>query len=156
MTDTRFEGEEKSLFKSLQKLYGDNNIPIILVYTKSTDKNRYLGMVQDLKKDNIKNDCIEVIAKEMNLTRGIKKSAFGKEELERTTLKKCKEAFKGDMMKIMTQQISKDITKIFILKNDEVMNRIICSTYNNFVEKYIEPLGDGDFFYTLIICFLNI
>ena len=146
LTDTRFEGEEKSLFKSLQKLYGDNNIPIILVYTKSTDKNRYLGMVHDLKKDNIKNDCIEVIAKEMNLTRGIKKSAFGKEELEKTTLKKCKEAFKGDMMKIMTQQISKDITKIFFLKNDEVMNRIICSTYNNFVEKYIEPLGDGDFF----------
>lgn len=123
LTDTRFEGEEKSLFKSLQKLYGDNNIPIILVYTKSTEKARYLGMVEDLKKDNIENDCIEIMAKDINLTRGIKKSAFGKEDLEKTTLKKCKEAFKGDMMKIMTQQISKDITKIFILKNDEVIKK---------------------------------
>ena len=32
---TRFEKEEKSLFNELQKIYKDNNIPIILVFTKS-------------------------------------------------------------------------------------------------------------------------
>ena len=75
--------------------------------------------------DKIKNDCIEVMAKRMALTRGEPIESFGKEELLKTTLMKCKEAFKGDMMKIMTQQISNDITKMFIRDDEKTMENII-------------------------------
>ncbi len=67
---TRFENEEKSFFLSLKKMYKDNTIPIILVFTKSTDKKLAREMRQNLIKDKINNDFIEVMAKDMNLSDG--------------------------------------------------------------------------------------
>ena len=153
---TRFEKEEKSLFHELQKIYQDNNIPIILVFTKSTEKKRFELMKEKLENvDKIKNDCIEVMAKRMALTRGKPIESFGKEELLKTTLMKCKEAFKGDMMKIMTQQISNDITKMFIRDDEKTMENIIRKTFTDFAEKYTETLGDKDFFLHITNLFLK-
>lgn len=142
---TRFENDEKSLFLSLKKMYKDNTIPIILVFTKSTDKKLVQEMRQNLLKDQINNDFIEVMAKQMNLTDGGIKKAFGKKELIKTTLIKSKEAFKSDMMKILIQKISNDITQNFLNKSEKTMEKIKQKTFNDFVKYYIKPLNDRDF-----------
>ena len=54
----------------------------------------------------------------------------------KTTLKKCKEAFKGHMMKIMIQKISNDITQNFLNKNEKTMEKIKQMTFNDFIEYY--------------------
>ena len=100
---TRFEKEEKSLFYSLKELYKDNVIPIILVFTKSTEKSLFIETKQNFEIDSINNSLIEVMAEDMLLPNKKIISAFGKEELLKTTLLKCKEAFQSDMMKIMIQ-----------------------------------------------------
>ena len=63
----------------------------------------------------------------------------------KTTSKKCKEAFKGHMMKIMIQKISNDITQNFLNKNEKTMEKIKQMTFNDFIEYYTKTLDDGDF-----------
>ena len=114
-----FEQKEKSLFFSLVKLYGDNTVPIIIVFTKADEKEELEMMRQSLRNDKYKinNKFIPVVAEESE-----KETPFGKDELINTTLEKSKEALEGVMRKIMIDQISKYIEFKLNKENENLIN----------------------------------
>ena len=114
-----FEQKEKSLFFSLVKLYGDNTVPIIIVFTKVDEKEELEMMRQSLRNDKYKinNKFIPVVAEESET-----ETPFGKDELINTTLEKSKEALEGVMRKIMIDQISKYIEFKLNKENENLIN----------------------------------
>lgn len=64
ITDTRFEKSEIILLKKLKEVYNDNNIPIIVIYTKSIDVIMANKMLEYVKKLNIGVSTIKVMAKD--------------------------------------------------------------------------------------------
>ena len=84
---TRFEKPEESLFFSLKNLYEENIMPMILIYTKSTDQDRFNEMKKYLMDKNIENDIVEVVAQDIPLMDKTIKRAFGNEKLLEITKK---------------------------------------------------------------------
>ena len=120
-------------------------MPIILVFTKANDLSSAKEVEEDLRKKNIDNSFVNVIAEDMPLTDGTIKKAFGKEELIKTTLVKCTKALGSDMLKIMIQLISTSIKDQLIKENEKILNEIKIKTLNDFFEDYKDVLKDGDF-----------
>ena len=120
-------------------------MPIILVFTKANDLSLAKEVEEDLRKKNIDNSFVTVIAEDMSLTDGTIKKAFGKEELIKTTLAKCTKILGSDMLKIMIQLISTSIKEKLIKENEKIMNEIKIKTLNDFFEDYKDVLKDGDF-----------
>ena len=145
ITGSRIEDGEKILFSKLQKVYKDNTMPIIFVYTTIESSSIIKKMENDLKKNDINKELVSVLAKEAPLVDGDKIEPFGKEKLLKITLKKCAEALNSDMINIMIKQISNDIEDKLIKKNEEIKKKIIHETENNFIQNFKNVLNDGDF-----------
>ena len=109
ITGNRFEQVEIDLLNSLKNSYGDNNIPIIIVYTQATDNNTINEMKEYIKTKNIDANFIRVIAERKQLIYYSYLESFGLDELIRETLEKCKKALKGDMFSVITRKISEEI-----------------------------------------------
>lgn len=67
ITGNRFEQVEIDLLYSLKNSYGDNNIPIIIVYTQATDNNTINEMKEYIKEKNIDANFIKVLAERKQL-----------------------------------------------------------------------------------------
>jgi predicted GTPase len=109
ITGNRFEQVEIDLLNSLKNSYGDNNIPIIIVYTQATDNNTINEMKEYIKTKNIDANFIRVLAERKQLIDYSYLESFGLDELIRETLEKCKKALKGDMFSVITRKISEEI-----------------------------------------------
>ena len=151
----RFQKSEKILLNTLTNIYKDNKIPIILVFTKSIDESLTIEMSRKFKEDNINNSFVEVIAKDIPIKNG-KINAFGKENLLKTTLIKCKEALESDMIKIMIQQISNHVIQNLIDEKYYIIDNIKKETIKYFIDSYIKFLNDKGFINILLIYILNI
>ena len=151
----KFLKEELSLFEALKEIYKDNTMPIIFVYTKTSDLDSAKNFEQGLRKINIDNSFLTLMAEDMPLTNGKILKAFGKEELINTTLKKCTEALGSNMIKIMIQSISNYIKGKLIKENKKIKNQIISKTQKDFSEKYNDFLSDRDFIIYIVNLFFN-
>ena len=111
ISDTRFEKSEIALLRQLKEVYNDNNIPIIVIYTKSIDSDMANKMLDYIKNKNIDVSTIKVMAKDDKDNDGQIIRSFGRKKLLNVTLKKCTKALKGKMIDIMTNSISNDLKK---------------------------------------------
>ena len=107
ITGTRFQKVEQDLLNSLRNTYGNNKIPIIIIYTQATDNNSINEMKQCIKQKNIEADFLEVLAERKELVNKTYLEQFGLDELIIKTLEKCKAALQGDMRSVMTNKIEK-------------------------------------------------
>jgi len=115
ITGNRFEKAEMDLLKALRGSYGENKIPIIIVYTQATDDNTISEMSRHIKESKIEGEFIKVLAERKKLTNGNYLNSFGLSELLKETLNKCKKALKGEMRTVMVDNISKHIKDILLL-----------------------------------------
>ncbi len=140
ISGTRFEESEIAVLKKLSEVYSEKVMPVILVYTQSTDDNIADGMKHHAKKIDIDYSFIKVLAKKMN-----KKEPFGIIKLLNETLSKCTGALKGDMINLMTIAISTYVSKKMknkILKDEENINKQVIEI---FIKTYKEVLTDENF-----------
>ena len=147
ITGNRFEEVEIQLLNSLRLAYGENKIPIIIVYTQATDTNTINEMLNYIKEQNIKADFIQVLAERKKLVNNQYLEPSGLEDLVKETLKKCKNALKGDMFSVITRSMSEKIVDILKEQNDldkkYIIKQMKFTTINNinFIrnkEKFIE------------------
>jgi len=118
ITGNRFEQVEIDLLNSLKNSYGDNNIPIIIVYTQATDNNTINEMKQYIKEKNIDANFIKVLAERKQLVNFSFIEPFGLDDLIKETLEKCKKALKGDMFNVITKKISEEIFNTIKTQNN--------------------------------------
>ena len=145
VSGARFEGGEKKLFDNLQKVYKDNTMPIIFVFTQTAISSIAEGMENNLRGKNIYNEFVQVLAQDIDLNDGDKNESFGKDELYKITLQKCTEALKSDMLNIMIREISKKVEKKLIKENEKIKVKILNETKNDFIQNFKIVLNDGDF-----------
>ena len=111
ITGNRFEQVEIDLLNSLRGAYDNNSIPIIIIYTQATDNNAINGMKNYIKEKNIAAEFIKILAERKELVNGQYLEPFGLDELINETLKKCKQAMKGEMRSVMTNKIANNISE---------------------------------------------
>ena len=70
----------------MQKVIKDNTIPIIFVFTQYEMLSIAEGMENDLRKRQIYNDFVIVLAEDMDINGGGVIESFGKDELFEITL----------------------------------------------------------------------
>lgn len=151
----RFEEGEEKLFQFLKELYEDNIMPLILVFTKTTDKSLAQKMKEKIEEKKFNNSFISVMAEDMLLINNTIKKAFGKDELIETTLIKCTKALGSDMLKIMITLISENIKYNLIMENEKIVKEIKDKAISDFFEDYKEVLEDEDFIMHIMNIFLK-
>jgi len=142
---TRFQEKEESLFWSLKNIYSENTMPMILIYTESTDEDAFDKMKQYLIDIKIDNNLVEIIAEDTRLINGTIKKAKGNEELLKTTRNKCINALNSNMFNILVEKISNNLLENLHQKYEKNFWIIKDKVINNFIYNYKESLGDGDF-----------
>ena len=136
ITGNRFEKAEIDLLKALRGSYGENKIPIIIVYTQATDENTISEMSRHIKSSNIEEKFIKILAERKKLTNGSFLDSFGLSELLKETLNKCRKALKGEMRTVMVDNISKHIRNILDEQNSHIKKYIIENTILDFIKEY--------------------
>ena len=123
----RFSEIENDLLVKLRSTYQDSTIPIILVYNllskESCEKmKKYINENKNCKGMNF----IEVSPVESTEIRSNRKYIpFGGENLIKKTLLKCSKSLKGDMIALMTNNISNSVKEKMLKINKEIENDII-------------------------------
>ena len=143
--ETRLEDLELLVLQKLKNVYKDSKIPIILVYTNSIDNELADEMKNYLRKKNIDDNFVKVLAKETPLenTNDIL-PVFGKKELLNLTVTKCTEALSGEMIRIMVEKLYKDIKNKMLDNNKKNEGKIKEDIKNEFLN-YKKLLEDQPF-----------
>ena len=150
ITGNRFEQVEIDLLNSLRKSYGDNTIPIIIVYTQSTDTKAIIDMEKYIKEKKIDANFKKVLAERKLLVNDQYLEPFGMDELVHETLEKCKKAMKGEMRSVMTKNISNKINENLIGENENIKDNIYEQSIVDFTSNYKRVKNDEDFMDYLI------
>ena len=153
ITGTRFEEVEINLLNSLRKVYDNNKIPIIIIYTQATDEDNIKKMKDYIKIKNINANFIAVLAERKKLVNQIYLPSFGLHDLIKQTLEQCKIAFKGDMRAVMRENISKNIFEILKNENAYIMDFIYEKIITDFTSYYNFVKNDNDFINYIIDIF---
>ena len=124
------------LLKALRGSYGENKIPIIIVYTQATDDNTISEMFRHIKASNIEEEFIKVLAKRKKLTNANYLDSFGLSEILKEKLNKRKKALKGEMRTVMVDNISKHIRNILKGDNSHIKNYINEKAILDFIKEY--------------------
>ena len=151
ISDSKNEYFEIDILNKLKKVYPDSNIPIIVVYTQTVDKeiaNR-MGKYITTKAKNV--DFVKILAKGFILPNNLGTlPIFGKEELLNLTLRKCTEASNGKMSNMMIQMMSNDIENKLIKINKNNEELIKKNIIDNFINNYKNVKEDYELLYYLI------
>jgi energy-coupling factor transporter ATP-binding protein EcfA2 len=123
ITGNRLEECEITLLNSLRNSYQNNKIPLIMVYTQSTDNSVIKQMKDYIKEKNIEGDFIDILALPKE-NRGIKMPSYGIDKLVAKTIKKVKEALNGDLRNVMTSNIANNIKETLFEENKNIKNKI--------------------------------
>ena len=145
VTGDRFQQVEEDLLNVLRSSYGDNTIPIIIVYTQAVDKKIIIEMEEYIKERNIYATFVKVLAERKELDDGKFMEAKGLDVLLKETLIKCKKAIQGDMRKVMAENISQFIEDILIEENSYIRKYINEVTVINFIKGRYTIKNDKDF-----------
>jgi predicted GTPase len=145
ITGNRFQQVEIDLLNALRSSYGDNTIPIIVVYTQAVDKKAITEMEQYIKDKNINATFITVLADRKELVNNYYVESYGLDILLKETLIKCKKAIKGDMRSVMVNNISNYIKDLLIKENSYIREYINEITILNFINKKYTILNEANF-----------
>ena len=123
ITGNRLEECEITLLNSLRNSYQNNKIPLIMVYTQSTDDSVIKQMKDYIKEKNIEGDFIDILALPKE-NRGIEMPSYGIDKLVAKTIKKVKEALNGDLRNVMISNIANNIQETLSEENKNIKNKI--------------------------------
>ena len=132
----RLEPVENDAIQKLRSIYGANEIPIIMIYTQSTDLDLIEARKQDVAKNKITNDFVSILARRKKLPNKTYLEAFGLEELLEKTLVECTKALNGDLHAIMTKYISAHIYDNLQRENLKIKNYIKQDNILDFTKNY--------------------
>ena len=136
VTGARLEKVEEQAIESLKRSNGICNIPIIIVYTQSNNKKLMDARKKNVQENNLANDYISILAREVEQPDGSFLKSFGLPELLEKTLKVCKQALNGDMHSLMTNNIAEYINNNLIKENSKINKHIKEKNILNFIKKY--------------------
>ena len=148
VTGTRFEDVEEKTLSKLSSIYGDSNLPIIVVYTQAIIPNYYNAINNEINKSNKNIEFIPVVAKDFELSEGKIIKPKNLDKLLLVSLEKAKNAVYSSVFsalrKIVKNEIeienennsnkAKNILKeIFPIKNEDISNCENCgeTKYDN-------------------------
>ena len=124
VSSDRFQDEESDLINNLIEPAKRSKIPIIIVLTQSVDKDRIEEMTKYIKDKNFE-DIIGVLAERKELINNTYVEPYNLDKLLKLSIKKCQEAFNGDMKKVMMDNLTKYIKKKLFSKISSIKNLII-------------------------------
>ena len=124
VSSDRFQDEESDLINHLIEPAKRSKIPIIIVLTQSVDKDRVEEMTKYIKDQNFE-DIIGVLAERKELINNTYVEPYNLDKLLKLSIKKCQEAFNGDMKKVMMDNLTKYIKKRLFSKISSIKNLII-------------------------------
>ena len=145
ITGNRFQQVEIDLLNALRSSYGDNTIPIIIVYTQATDRNTIAEMSKFIKDNAINATFIKVLADRKELENNTFLESFGLDILLKETLEKCRKAIQGDMRSVLANNISNYIKDRLINQNSYIRKFVNEITILNFTKNKYAILNDKDF-----------
>ena len=146
ITGKRFEKAEIELLNYLRNSYGDNNIPVIIIYTQSWDENAIMEMEKYIKKEKINASFIRVLARTTKLIQNKSSlESFGLDELVNVTLEKCKKAMRGEMRTVMTKNITNNLKTKIIEENKYIREYIYEKAILEFTNNYKLVKNDEEF-----------
>ena len=145
ITGNIFQKFEIDILNDLRSSYGDNTIPIIVVYTQAVDKITISEMEQYIKEKNINVSFIKVLAERKELVNNSFIESYGLDILLKETLIKCKKAIQGDMRSAMVDNISNHIKNLLIKENSYIREYINEITILNFINKKYILLNNENF-----------
>ena len=145
ITGNRFQQAEEDLLNALRGSYGDNTIPIIIVYTQAVDEDTISEMSQYIKDRKINATFIKVLAEKKKLINKSYMEPYGLDDLLKETLLKCKKAIQGDMRKVMANNIAQYIKDLLIKENSKIRRYINEQTILNFINNKYTILSDLKF-----------
>ena len=123
ITGTRFENIEQESLKELCKLYTDNNLPIIVVYTQTTNEEQ-MEAIKDIV-ENMKIQVLfqDIIAQEIKGKRN-KFEPYGIDELIEKSINKAKNAINSSCNTALRTNCINTITSLIFDKSDNIQNAI--------------------------------
>ena len=124
VSSDRFQDEESDLINNLIEPAKRSKIPIIIVLTQSVDKDRIEEMTKYIKDQNFE-DIIGVLAERKELINNTYVEPYNLDKLLKLSIKKCQEAFNGDMKKVMMDNLTEYIKKRLFSKISSIKNLII-------------------------------
>ena len=130
VSSDRFQDEESDLINSLIEPAKRSKIPIIIVLTQSVDKDRVEEMTKYIKDQNFE-DIIGILAERKELINDTYVEPYNLDKLLKLSIKKCQEAFNGDMKKVMMDNLTKYIKKRLFSKISSIKNLIIEQMMND-------------------------
>ena len=132
ITGTRFEQIEKEALIQLSKLYTDNNLPVIVVYTMAWNEEQIPAIKGFIENAKIPFSFMEVIAKKVKL-RKYELPPEGVEELISLSINKAKNAIGSSCNTALRKNCYNDITKMVDDKSD-LINKAIEQKINENIE----------------------
>ena len=150
VTGVRFEDVERDSLIELMKLYDDETLPIIIVYTKAFDDVESEKMLEEINKicstHNRKINCVKIVAKKREIKSGNNKFVIkehGMKELIEMTFEKIEKAVESAFFNSVKIRIRNDynnkMKKIHKKLEIDVNNQI-----NNFNDLPIKNLKTKD------------
>ena len=148
--ETRLEKCEIKFFNELSKQYSLETIPIIIVYTNSTNKEKISNAKKYIFEElHLKNDFIEILAKDCPTDIGVIPS-FGLDKLTEISIKRAKEAVKSSCyegllseikkkIKITIEQLMKELKNINDIESERIIKNI---TINSKMEDLNQNITD--------------
>jgi predicted GTPase len=136
ITGNRFEQVEIDFLNALRNSYSDNSLPILVVYTQATDKNTIAEMQKYIKEKKINAYFIQVLAERKELVNGNFMEPFGLSDLVSRTLDKTRNALKGEMRSVMTNNIAKSISNSLQKENAYIDKYSFEKVILKFCEQY--------------------
>lgn len=125
ITGSRFEEVEKETLETLSSVYDDNKLPIIVVYTKAAFPFLYEEIQKKVNQLDRNFEFIPVIAKDMEMKKGLIAKKDGVDVLLNVSVNKAKQAVQSSCFTGI-----KNIIKDQVRKNNELQNKQM--------EKYIK------------------
>ena len=157
ISGTRFEESEWAVFEKLKNSYpGEDTMPIIIVYTQTSDDEIADGMFEKINEKQKNQCCIKTVAKKIYLDEQNNNyiDESGKDKLLKETLDKCTKALKGKMINLMINKISEDLKKDLKKENQNNEKATLKEIINEFTTEYNLVLNDADFINYIVKIFI--
>ena len=132
ITGNNSDKKEIEIIKELKNNY-KNKIPIIIIYTKASNKSEYDKVLKEYKENGL--DLIPILAEKIELFGGQYLEEHGIDNLLNVTLDSCKISFKDNLDEALTNIIL-NIIDDFSIKNKEFKEQNLTQLLDDFISNY--------------------
>ena len=132
ITGNNSDKKEIEIIKELKNNY-KNKIPIIIIYTKASNKSEYDKVLKEYKENGL--DLIPILAEKIELFGGQYLEEHGIDNLLNVTLDSCKISFKDNLDETLTNIIL-NIIDDFLIKYKELKEQNLTQLLDDFISNY--------------------